>query len=84
MAFVGLGFFIFVIGLLGMLFVGVDFVVWCFYLSLVVSGVLKLLSLPETHVLHLFSESEDLVSFQVFLKSHFILAATFISNIRVH
>jgi hypothetical protein len=71
-----------VVVLLGVFFVGVDFVVWNFDLTLVVGSVLKLLSLPETDVLHLFSKSHDLVSFQVFLKRHFIFV-TLLSVIRI-
>ena len=66
----------------GSFFIRVDFIVRNFNLTLVVGSVLKLLSLPETDVLHLFSKSHDLVSFQVFLKCHFIFV-TFLSIVRI-
>lgn len=80
MAFISLGFEVIYLSF-GILFVGVDFVVWNFDLTLVVGSVLKLLSLPETHILHLLSKPKNLVSLQILLKCHLILVMTFLSVI---
>ena len=64
----------------GVFFVGVNFVVWNFNLTLVVGSILKLLSFPETNILHLLSKPEDLVSLEVLLECYLILVVAFLSD----